>query len=114
MHPQAKIEFALLKSVHSAVERLYQDGKPLHHLRSAEEIEYHPDVSQFFITTQAALESLTAMEVQRLFRHRHILVSGSPTRDFNFDRRGLAKLGSLTAPRCIQGELIHSLGAGAH
>jgi hypothetical protein len=93
----------MLSEIQTSAERLYQNGTPLHHLDSARSLDYDPQASHFFVTTPEQLEKLTTQEIQEIFRHRHILIPGPPPRDFHFDSQGLATLGSLTAPRQIQG-----------
>jgi hypothetical protein len=89
------------------VERLYQNGRPLHHLDSARAV--HSDLldgrSAFFVTTEAEFQKLKGDQIQAIFRDRHIVIPGPPPDDFHFDHQGLAALGSLTASRQIQGML---------
>jgi hypothetical protein len=59
--------------------------------------------SEFFFTTADAFEKLKGSQIQEIFRHRHIVIPGQPQEEFQFNRRGLSMLGSLTAPREIQG-----------
>jgi len=44
------------------------------------------------------------MEIQDIFRERHILVVGVPTEQMGFNPEGLATMGSLVTPRQGQGE----------
>jgi hypothetical protein len=48
---------------------------------------------------------LSAIEIQEIFRHRHIVVmgGGNISDEVKFDRDGLRMLGSLTTPRQIHG-----------
>jgi len=89
--------------VDQSVTSRYQDGKPLHHLKSARSLKYDPNASQFFVVSREELEAMSGKEIQEVFRHRHILVPGHPT-DFAFDRKGLSQLGGLKTKHQIQGE----------
>ena len=95
----------MFKNMIKAIKRLFVDGRPPHHLPGASSLEYEHGSSQFFVTTQAEFEMLEPTQVQEIFRHRHILVPGNPPLDFTFDEEGLSRLGSLTAPREIQGAI---------
>lgn len=100
------MEYPILSEIQSSVERLFKDGKPLHHLDSARALEYDSQASQFFVTSAEDFEKLQAEEVQNIFRDRHILIPGHAPEYIGFDRQGLATLGSLHTQRDIQGEYI--------
>jgi hypothetical protein len=96
-----------VEKVQKAIASLYHDGKPLHHLPSAANLD--PDrssstLSSFFVSTVSDFCKLKAEKVQEIFRHRHIVLrgSGSVSED-NFDVKNLEKLGSLELLREIQG-----------
>ena len=86
------------------MERLFKDGKPLHHLDSARALKYDSQASQFFVTSAEIFEKLQPEEVQNIFRDRHILIPGSASECIEFDHHGLATVGSLHVERDIQGE----------
>jgi hypothetical protein len=92
--------------IQTSIEGAYVDGKPLHHLDSAKSPQYDQKASQFYVTTQEEFAKFKGPEIQEIFRHRHILIAGSPPDDFRFDRNGLKALGSLTARREIQGMVL--------
>jgi hypothetical protein len=55
---------------------------------------------------------MTAQEVQRIFRHRHILVCNGPIETGGFDLETLEMLGSLTTKVSVQGRFrvdLHGL-----
>jgi len=81
------------------------DGRPLHHQHSATSLEYDPTsgTSTFFVTTLEKFEQLDGQQVQDVFSHRSILIPGPAPKGFLFDRQGLAKLGSLSVERTVQG-----------
>jgi hypothetical protein len=91
--------------VQQCVERLYRDGRPLHHQESATGVEYNPigEMSNFFVTTAEAFDKLDGEQVQAIFRDRDILIPGPAPKDFHFDSQGLVALGSLTTKRQMQG-----------
>lgn len=94
-----------MAKIQQSVERLYRDGRPLHHQDSATAIEYDPigETSNFFVTTAEAFDKLDGEQVQAIFRDRNILIPGPAPKDFHFDSQGLVVLGSLTTKRQIQG-----------
>lgn len=98
----------MLSEIQSSVERLFKDGKPLHHLDSARALEYDPQASHFFVTSAESFDKLEAKEVQNIFRNRHILIPGSASEEYiKFDHRGLATVGSLHVERDIQGDFFY-------
>lgn len=103
---QVDHEFSLLEEIQTSVERLYQDGRPLHHLPSARAKEYSPEGSSIFVVDASDFMQMSAKEIQAIFRHRHILVLGVPTDQMAFDLEGLSTLGSLVLPREGQGKLF--------
>jgi hypothetical protein len=103
---QAQVEYDILRNIQASVKGMYKNGKPLHHLDSARSTVYSSDSSNFFVTTMEDFQRLTAHEVQEIFRHRHILIPGTPPKNVKFDRAGLSNLSSLTAKREIQGEFF--------
>jgi hypothetical protein len=105
---QANIDIPIVSSIFRSTKSLYRHGRPLHHLSSARSRKYDHEASIFFVTTAAEFTQFSAREVQEIFRHRHIVVTGPAPRDFQFDRAGLSMLGCLTTPRDIQG-MFHDL-----
>jgi hypothetical protein len=100
---QAAIEYALLADIHKNIESQYQSDRPPHHQPNATMQEYRPEASQFFVTTAEIFGKLGGEDIQEIFRHRHIVISGSSSEGLRFDHHGLASLGSLDAFREIQG-----------
>jgi hypothetical protein len=100
---QAEVEYDLLRRIQANVERLYQNGKPLHTLANAKSIEYVPASSQFFVTNAEAFRKIEPGAIQDIFRDRHIIVTGTDGERATFDGPGLLRLGSLVARRDIQG-----------
>jgi hypothetical protein len=103
---QAAVEHTLLRETQESVERLFVNGLPPHHQESSRSLNLLPGASKFFVTTPEDFVKMKPKEVQDIFRHRHILVPGTPPSDFQFDRAGLGQLGSLDDFREIQGLLF--------
>lgn len=101
---QVDHEFSLLEEIQTSVERIYKDGRPLHHLPSARSKVYTPDVSSIFVVDAAEFMKMSAHEIQGIFRHRHILVLDVPTEHMEFDLEALSTLGSMLLPRHGQGK----------
>jgi hypothetical protein len=100
-------ELPLIEGLKSSIERLYENGKPLHHLPSARSIVYDstdPKTSSIFVVDKKTFGMMTASEIQSIFRYRHILVHGVDTDGMQFDLEGLSTVGSVTLPREMQGE----------
>ena len=100
---QCDLEFSLLEGVQTSVERLYQDGRPLHHQASARCSKNSPGASSIFVVDFASFSHMSGREIQDIFRERHILVVGVPNEQMSFNVEGLATLGSLVLPRQGQG-----------
>ena len=96
----------MLKNVQTLVEKSYVDGKPKHHHHTARDVDYTPGSSIFFITDHARFMKLSSGDIQRIAKHRHIVVQNIPQEDFDWSRNTLAKLGDLEQLREIQG-MIH-------
>jgi hypothetical protein len=85
---------------------LYCNGKPLHHLDSARSLEYKPKeiaTSSVFVVDAPTFRQMSAIDVQNVFRYRHILVTGVESEKMEFDQAGMSTLGSLTQTRHMQG-----------
>jgi hypothetical protein len=93
-----------LEGIQTSVERLYQDGRPLHHLPSARSKENSDGASSIFVVDHAVFSQMSGKDIQEIFRERHILVLGVPTEQMGFNPEGLATMGSLMTPRQGQGE----------
>jgi hypothetical protein len=87
------------------VESLYEQGRPLHHLPSASEVEFDSEGSSIFVVSYQAYMQMDAQEIQNVFRDRHILVHGVPQQEpIEFDLEGLSTVGSLKQTRTVQGQ----------
>lgn len=51
-------------------------------------------------------EELSALELQKLFKKKHLVVKGMKTKKMQFDRRGLERLGSWEQRRHMQGKSL--------
>jgi hypothetical protein len=90
----------------------FRDGLPPHLHPSARSKEYTPGASSIFVVDLEDFRSMTAQEVQEVFRHRHILVRKSPIETTGFNLDALEMLGSLTTKVPMQGRLqAHLLGS---
>jgi hypothetical protein len=101
---QAELERARVQEVQASVEARYHDGRPLHHLPSARQLQFDRNASAFFVVPYEDYLKLTPSQVQDIFCHRHILVYDVPTEDMEFDRDGLSSMGSLTQSMDVQGQ----------
>jgi hypothetical protein len=63
--------------------------------------------SPFAVIPHQTFEDMSNVELQAIFKKRHIVVRGVPYKKMTFDRRGLERLGSWDLPRCMQGGLLH-------
>jgi hypothetical protein len=94
MQLQAQQEYALLREIHENVEHGYVDGRPPHHHPSAREKIFdpsHPPHSSIFVADYQDFLKMSDMEVQLLFRDRHILVLDTPLSDEGFSLKTLKK-----------------------
>lgn len=68
------------------IEKVYFRGKPLHHHRSARKMEYNDEttLSDIFVVEYEDFRNMTASQVGKVFRHRHILVLHWPQEDEGF------------------------------
>ena len=66
----------------------------------------NPDNSVFKIMTEEEFKVKSVYEIQEIFWHHQIIVTGMETPDVEFDSVGLAKLAHLNSVTHIQGELI--------
>jgi hypothetical protein len=101
---QAFREYPVLKDIIEMVEKAYVDGVPLHHLLPARSRNFDPLASSIFIIPWAEFMKMPNVEIQQIFRHRHILVTGTPTDPMNFDEEGLSTLAPLHQKNVFQGE----------
>src|SRR5919109_548589 len=103
---EARVDFALLKGILNSVEQGFlKNGHPCHHHPSAQEVAHSKKTrSHIFVTSPELLRSLTSVEIQEVFRDRHIVIPALRPSDTVFNRRSLSKLGNLMAPRDIQGK----------
>jgi hypothetical protein len=98
------VEYTLLEGIKQGIKSLFRHGIPLHHLPEARLSETPTNGSSIFVVTFEAFQKLSSFQIQSIFRHRHIHVTGAPVKQHKFDEEGLATLGSLTAKRAIQGK----------
>jgi hypothetical protein len=99
-------ELPLLRDIQANIEELYEDGKPLHHLPSAREVDYDPKdprISTIFIVDYERFKNMEAGVIQKIFRDRHILVVGAPNENAGFDPASLRLVGDLDTPREVLG-----------
>jgi hypothetical protein len=96
-----------LREIHQAVESLYVNGRPLHHLPSARSVVYNPDdrnQSSIFVVEYADFCKMAAVVIQDIFSKRHILVIGCPLPPEDFNCETLSHFGNLDSMRDIQGK----------
>jgi hypothetical protein len=100
---QAFREYPILKDMVDMVEAGYEKGVPKHRLPAARSREFDPDASSIFVTSWDDFAEIPSKEIQEIFRHRHILVSPTPTQTLNFDEEGLSTLAPLNQRCVVQG-----------
>jgi hypothetical protein len=83
----------------------YIDGKPPHLHETAQWVKPDIPASCIFVAEWELFKSLSSLEVQEIFRHRHILIVNAPVETVDFDREGLETLGSLHSARTVQGSI---------
>jgi hypothetical protein len=101
---QAFREYPVLTDVIEMVEKGYVNGVPKHRLPSAMSPQYNRKASSIFIVQWADFIQMPTLEIQEHFRHRHILVTGTPTTPMNFDEEGLSMLAPLHQKNVFQGQ----------
>ena len=95
---QAGVENKLLQDIHNNVEAGYIDGRPPHHHPSARERSYDPEnppPSCIFVCKSEDLNTISSEDIQEVYRHRHILVTGVPLQDEGFSLATLKNYASL-------------------
>jgi hypothetical protein len=107
---QADDEYEILGQVHDLVESNYFEGKPLHHLPSAQNIALKPGASVFFIVeyTDFITFSTQTIHWQDIAPHRHIVIRNVPQPAFEWLLETLSEIGALDQPREIQGKSVPS------
>ena len=101
---QAFREYPVLTDIIEMVEKGYIDGVPKHCLPTALSRKFDPMASAIFIVQWADFIKMPTLEIQELFQHRHILVTGTPTTPMNFDEEGLSTLAPLQQKSVFQGQ----------
>jgi hypothetical protein len=110
----------LLTEIYDSVKSHYHDGTPLHHLPSASNPDLNdaadrPNRSSIFVISHRDFATMCGIKLQKIFRHRHILVTDTPNRPEEFSERNLAALGGYSRIRNIQGMFASVLKqAGTH
>jgi hypothetical protein len=89
-------------NVQASVEANYVDGRPRHHLPSAQDIAPQEFGSIFFIVSHDAFIKMAAQDIQHIARDRHILIQNVPQPQYEWGRQSLALAGSLIQPRDVQ------------
>jgi hypothetical protein len=94
----------LLRDTYANVQAHYVNGVPLHRLESAQHAELQTGASSIFVVEWPKFKAMSTLEIQKIFKTRHIHVLNAPVETLNFDREGLETLGSLTISRSVQGK----------
>lgn len=102
---QSDLEIPVLQRVQGLIERGYVDGRPRHHLPSAQDTSYTPGCSIFFIIDFIDFLKLSPSLIHQISRDRHIVVRNIPQEDFSWSLNTFSRFGSLTQRREIQGML---------
>ena len=75
---QSTLEYDVFKDIQANVKSHYVNGLPLHRLPLARLPDPDPKGSAIFICNWDDFQKYTAVEVQAIFRHRHILLRNGP------------------------------------
>ena len=97
----------LITKLQDAVESLYVDGKPMHHLPTARQEKWDEGdriQSSIFVIDYPDLIHKDAKTLQKIFQHRHILVLNTPQQEETFSLMALSKLGRLDRIIEMQGK----------
>jgi hypothetical protein len=94
-----------LRVILGCLESSIPEGRPRFHDPSARSLNYDPEGSSIFIVDYSTFLSMHPSQIQKVFRHRHVLVSNVPTEKMEFDLEGLSSIGSLSKPISIQGNM---------
>lgn len=96
-------EVRALQCLSNLVTKNYVDKAPRHYLLSAQNIHQQAGASVFCILNFQTYVSLSAHQIQDIFRYRHIVITDIPSRKYSWSRETLGMLGSLTQDRDIHG-----------
>src|ERR1700678_2626578 len=94
-----------LQVILGCLESSIPEGRPQFHDPSARSLNYDPEGSSIFIVYYSTFLSMHPSQIQKVVRHRHILVSNVPTDKMEFDLEGLSSIGSLSKRISIQGNM---------
>jgi hypothetical protein len=72
------MEYDVFQQLQASVHSLYEENAPLHHSTNARSLTVKPNASSLCVLDYHAYKDLTQTEIQQIFRHRHILVTGAP------------------------------------
>ena len=103
---QAQVECDVLRNVQDLVEANYENGRPKHHLPSAYMPERQEGASIFFMVQYEDFVKMSGSDIQRIGRHRHIVVRGVPQEHHEWNHATLSQVGSLNRPRDMQGKWL--------
>ena len=103
-----------LRKVEACIQAQFKDGLPPHLLANANSPTYAPGSSQsrIFVSSYSEFSGLEATEIQRILRHRLILVHGhSFDYDYGWDLQSFGRLYDVDKKVSVQGKknyiLIH-------
>ena len=82
------------------------DRPRYHHPSARDPLCQDASASSIFVVEYEDFSTLDPFLVQEIFRHRHILVTGVPHENMEFNEHGLSYLGSIYRPIEIQGEAM--------
>ena len=91
-----------IRLIQESVEAGYVNGLPKHHLPSAFDVDVQPGSSCIFVCSYAQYVGLSTPTLQKIFRHRHILITNAPVSGIRFNINGLQTIGDVHEPRSIQ------------
>ena len=87
----------MFEEIHHAVIAGYKDHKPLWMASPAESV--------ICVISKQEFESKSDLELQNLFKGKHIVIHNQFVPSLSFDEKGLRTLGDLYRPVTIQGAL---------
>jgi hypothetical protein len=99
-----------LRKVEALIQDEFKNGLPPHLQPNAKSIEYIPgsDQSGIFLTSHSEFSALHARVVQKILRHRLILVHGNPIDySYGWDLESFGRLHDVDKKVNVHGEILN-------
>jgi len=105
-HYQTGDDLETLKIVEASIQADFKNGLPPHLQADAKSMSYVPgsDQSRIFVASHSEFSSLRDRDIQRILRHRLILVHGNPiVSNFGWDLESFGQVHDVDAVTTIHG-----------